>query len=239
MNPPSPENPLPARTASGDDSVVSLAEALANKHKRLPVKNRRLSASPVHRLHTAMLIASTVVAAVFCMLYITKPVIYTVPESAMAEAADSPESSSEVADIDAAPGKSVPTSPSHDGHEETNLRVQHVLNATTADGDLSRIVLDVPVIYASRQLRWTDAEVAQARAIHARLADFHEQSRQLRGLGADILTEWNELIERSIPTADLRADSPSLPANQDDAAQRSGPATLDTTEVIEIQPSGP
>jgi len=241
MNPPFPENPKPIRDHEADASPASLAETLANKQKRLPATNRRLSATPTHRLYILMLMASTTVAAAFCLLYITKPVIVTVPDSEIllseVVAPADPDMSS--APEDAVAAKSAPGSPTHDGHEETNLRVQHVLNAATADGDLSRIVLDVPVIYASRNLRWTDAEVAQARAIHARLADFHEQSRLLRAMGSDILIDWNALIERSIPSADLRADSPSLPINQEDAAQLPRPDVLDTTEVIEIQPTGP
>lgn len=233
MNPTPSENPISAR----DVPNTSLAETLASKNKRPHATNRRLSAGPGHRAYTLMLCFSTLVAASFCALYITKPVIVTMPENDFRVL--EPEIAVPVVTSDAELAPFAPESPSHDGHEETNLRVQHVLNATTADGDLSRIVLDVPVIYASRQLRWTDAEVTQARAIHARLADFHEQSRNLRTLGKSILTEWNELIERSIPAADLRADSPSLPVNQADGALLPRPTTLDTTEVIEIKPTGP
>ena len=46
------------------------------------------------------------------------------------------------------------------------------------------------------------------------------------------------LIGNSIPAADLRADSPSLPANQQDAAGSARPAALITTDSIQIQPSG-
>lgn len=246
MNPTPSENPNPATVPISDGTVPSLADTLANQRKHLAPSNRRASASPASRVYSAMLIASTLVAAGFCMLYITKPVIVTPPdgdmpaaEAALARAPDS-QVEPEVEDLGETnpPSPASPASAEHADHEETNLRVQHVLNATTPDGDLSRIVLDVPVIYASRNLRWTEAEVAHARAIHARLADYHEQSHQLRELGAGILAEWNGLIERSIPAADLRADSPSLPANQEDAARLPRPAILDTTEVIEIKPPG-
>lgn len=110
--------------------------------------------------------------------------------------------------------------------------------AATEDGDdLSRIVLDVPVIYASRDLRWTRAEIAEARDILGRLNDYREQSRALRDLGAGILSDWNLLIERSVPAGELRADSPSLPMNQEDSKRLPRPATLDSNKSIEILPS--
>jgi len=235
-------NPIPSETLkstsapSPDASAPSLAETLGNKRKKNAASNRRAPSTPSNRIHTALLIVSTLVAGAFCLLYITKPVMITLPDGGIvapdpshafvagaATAADSP------------PEGSTPANAIHDGHEETNLRVQHVLDATTQDGDLSRIVLDVPVIYASRHLRWTEEKVTEARALHARLLDYHEQSRHLREQGAGLLVEWNELIERSIPAADLRADSPSLPANQEGAIRTPRPDILDTTETIEIQ----
>lgn len=228
-----------SKTAGADVPEPSLAETLANKRKRHAAANRRAAANPTNRMYSVMLIASTLVAAGFCMLYITKPVIVTLPEGDLhmpkSILGRKPDPQVDAKADDAS--KPTPASAAHDGHEETNLRVQHVLNASTADGDLSRIVLDVPVIYASRHLRWTEEEVENAREIHARLANFHKQSRQLRELGASLLDEWNALIERSIPAADLRADSPSLPGNQEEAANMPRPTMLDTTEVIEIKPS--
>jgi hypothetical protein len=242
MNPISPENPKPARLPGLDAPAASLADTLANKRKNQARVNRRASTSPTNRAYTMLLLASTLVAAAFCLLYITKPVIVTMPEADLqfpnAALARTPDPRAQTP-ADGSTQQPAVIRALHGNHEETNLRVQHVLNATTADGDLSRVVLDVPVIYASRHLRWTEAEVARARAIHARLGDFHEQSRQLRELGAGILADWNELIEQSIPIADLRADSPSLPANQEDAAHLPRPAILDSTDAIEIQPSGP
>jgi len=242
MNPIPSENPKPAHATGLDAPAASLAETLANKRKQQARVNRRASASPSNRAYALLLVTSTLVAAAFCLLYITKPVIVTMPETTIqvpdGALARTPDPRAETPAAESTDGPSGIRA-SHGNHEETNLRVQHVLNATTADGDLSRVVLDVPVIYASRHLRWTDAEVAHARAIHARLADFHEQSRLLRDLGAGILADWNALIEQSIPVADLRADSPSLPANQEDAARLPRPTILDSTDAIEIQPSGP
>ena len=68
--------------------------------------------------------------------------------------------------------------------------------------------------------------------------DFQEKSRQLRAEGVELLDTWNHLIGKSIPASELRADSPSLPENQEDAADAARPAALITTESIQIQPSG-
>ena len=121
--------------------------------------------------------------------------------------------------------------------EETNLHIQHVLTAATPGGDLSRIVLNVPVLYQSRNLGWSENQVAESRDLLKRLAAYQENSRALREEAITLLAAWNHLVERSIPTAVLRADSPSLPANQEQA-DRTGQATgLDTTESIQLQPA--
>ncbi len=233
-----PRPDQPNRPESLDAPSASLGETLAHKRRHASA-NRRATGAGGSRAYSVMLIASTLVAAAFCLLYITKPVIITFQDQEMAapegtaardRSAMREEQDEEVVE---------PAEAANPAHEETNLRVQHVLNATTVEGELSRILLDVPVIYTSRQLRWTDEEVAHARSIHARLADYHEQSRNLREFGSGLLAEWNALIERSIPAADLRADSPSLPANQEDASPFTRPANLDTTEAIEIHPVGP
>ena len=244
MNPTPPENPKPAEESKpGETTAPSVADSLASSARRYTPANRRVTAAPTSRFYLIALVASTLVAAAFCMLYITKPVVITPPDGMIhtVRPATGSAPATDAADglAAATEDKPAPASATRDGHEETNLRIQHVLNASTAEGDLSRIVLDVPVIYASRNLRWTGSEVAQAREILNRLADYHEQSRLLRDLGTDILLDWNHLIERSIPTAELRADSPSLPANQEDAALMPRPAILDTTESIEIRPPGP
>ena len=124
------------------------------------------------------------------------------------------------------------------GFEETNLRVQHILTAQTPGAKLARIDLDVPVLYQSRNLRWTPTDVADARILVARLMDYQEKSKILRAEGSDLLNAWNQLIARSIPGIDLRADSPSLPANQENLADVPSPAGLRSTESIQIQSSG-
>jgi hypothetical protein len=227
------------------------------------------SACPVTRVYPWLLFTSTAVAALFCLMYITKPVISpeptagfrpvpVEPEQAFAavvpERADvpgllpqgedlpgsgTPEVTSRPRLLPAGPKTAPPASGSDTGFEESNLRVQHVLTAETPGGDLSRIVLDVPVLYQSRRLRWTGAEVAAARALLSRLADYQEKTRDLRAEGIVLLDAWNHLMENSIPSQDLRADSPSLPANQGDASQAARPAIFNTTESIQIRTEEP
>jgi hypothetical protein len=125
------------------------------------------------------------------------------------------------------------------GFEETNLRIQHVLIAEAPGGARNRLEFEVPVLYRSRNLRWSSAEVAQARELLGKLADYQERNRALRAEGIVLLDAWNHLVNRSIPGNVLRADSPSLPANQDEAKGASQPSVLDTTEAIRLNPNGP
>jgi hypothetical protein len=136
------------------------------------------------------------------------------------------------------PRTALPAPTSAGSFEETNLRIQHILTAEAPGGHLDRIDIDVPVLYHSRTLRWTEQEVAGARDLLVRLMDYQEKSLQLRSDGAALLDAWNRLIGNSIPATELRADSPSLPANQQDAADAPRPAGLSTTESIQIQSSG-
>jgi hypothetical protein len=130
--------------------------------------------------------------------------------------------------------KTVPVLPKF---EETNLGIQHVLTAQAPTGDLCRIVLDVPVLYQSRQLRWTERDVEEARDLLVRLSDYQEKSIALRSEGLALLDEWNRLLNRSIPTSELRADSPALPANQQNSPTLIVPAGLDTRDSIQLKPS--
>jgi hypothetical protein len=242
----------------------------------IPSSNRTIP-----RIYPWLLVLSTAIAALFCMMYITKPVILSssVPNhipslpSVPADSANpaNPAEPAEPAipsdltpssaggsatqaglmpDGDRLPGEPDPASAgnkrsasSHawpvpsaiSGFEETNLRIQHILTAEAPGGHRARIDLDVPVLYQSRNLRWTPADVQEARKILARLMDYQEKSLHLRAEGNDLLMAWNRLIGRSLPTAELRADSPSLPSNQEDAADAPRPADLITTESIQIQ----
>jgi hypothetical protein len=225
-------------------------------HSTAPASNRRSTACPVQRAYPWLLAGSTALAAVFCGLYMTKPVIVTgaqagpaatanAPAPAFAAAAaPSPDADSLLPRSGVLPGdtsKPQPADPRRlasaqsgpeNAYEPTNLQIQHVLKAQGPDGeDLGKIALEVPVLYRSRALRWTTEEVAQARDLMVRIGHYQEASRLLRDEGSSLLAEWNSLVGNSIPASVLRADSPSL-------TREAGPAgteSLDSTQAIEIQ----
>ena len=231
----------------------------------------------VGRAYPWLLILSTAIAALFCVMYITKPVIQTIspppglsnsqvvrtsPTAPKPPAKPAPETPGGEAvrtglmpSGDHLPGEPVsptagnkhpaattrpapPSLPSGSPYEETNLRIQHILNAEGPGGFLARLDLDVPVLYQSRNLRWTTEDVAAARDLVGRLISYQEKTKLLRAEGADLLASWNRLMDRSLPVRELRADSPSLPSNQEDAADAPHPAVLLNTESIKIQPAG-
>ena len=110
-----------------------------------------------------------------------------------------------------------------------------MLDAEFPSGDVSRIIVDVPVLYRSRNLRWSQDEAARARILLERLAAYQDQVRNLRSEGTLLLDEWNSLMTASIPGAALRADSPSLPANQQDGLMPGGSSASDTVDTIKLQ----
>jgi hypothetical protein len=166
-------------------------------------------------------------------LYITKPVREIMPHPVRTASIPQPNQNSE----DQSPPPSTPTAkaPTHAGLEETNLHVQHILTAETASGHSDRIELTVPVLYRSRYLLWSESEVDTARTLMEKLVRYQEQSRLLREEGHELLTEWNKLVNSSLPSEALRADSPSLPSNQQDANNAPRPSGWTSTELIQIK----
>lgn len=255
-------NPLPAQqilTRRVQSEVIpSLPGPLTSATNDFSTANRRAVTCGAQRAYPWLLSIATATAALFCIMYVTKPVIITeaptqpIPADPGKPALITPAASSGQTHLlpgsDSLPGEQqvshttprhpLPAPPSTNAFEETNLRIQHILTAEAPGGHLDRIDIDVPVLYHSRNLRWTASEVADARNLLVRLMDYQEKSRQLRSEGAGLLDSWNQLIAKSIPAAQLRADSPSLPENQQDAADSPRPAGLSTTESIQIQPAG-
>ncbi|MEO7099685.1 MAG: hypothetical protein ABI162_10015 [Luteolibacter sp.] len=252
-------NPLPALVSNSPESGDGSAPPpLVAGQGIYSSANRRTS--PSQQIYPWLLCASTALAAVFCMMYITKPVIVTSPGVSEISRLESktPAKISPVATpqthaslmpsgdrlpgekdvIAASPRQALSPPQSGKIFEETNLRIQHILTAEAPGGHLARIDIDVPVLYQSRNLRWTPGEVAEARALLVRLGNYQEKSQILRAEGIELLDSWNRLIEHSIPNGELRADSPTLPVNQQDAADAPRPAGLNTSESIKIQPSG-
>lgn len=218
--------------------------------------NRRSVTSPVQAVYPWLLFASTAMAATFCLAYITKPVILAGPSPAsppaeQKEAASSgqptPAATREkiMPDPNRLPGDDgrpsaesaegrTPAASRNSDFEETNIRVQHVLDAESENGEIDRIIVDVPVLYRSRSLRWTQEEAAEARKLLEQLTAHQEKTRALRDEGSALLDSWNRLMGSSIPSASLRADSPSLPANQFDPLAQDGGAAEETIETIRL-----
>lgn len=250
--------PLPVQDSSSRHGERrTLADLPSLQPPASSSSNYRRSGNPVQRVYPWLLLASTALSAAFCFLYISKPVVQ-VSQSPQPKAEEKPAASPrpdagpladhrpKPADLlpgsrlpgDMAKGPVAPVRLNSSTTEETNLSVQHVLNAQIPAGDICRIILDVPVLYQSRHLRWNQNDVEEARELLGRLADHQERSSALRAEATQILGDWNRLIGRSIPSSDLRADSPSLPANQQNAALPNMPASLNSSESIQLKPVG-
>jgi hypothetical protein len=260
--------PLPAEGSVIDRKplIHSLPTVLPPAGTAYSATNRKAQVAQINRSYPLLLMASTLIAGFFCYLYMTKPVLLPGPEpfvmnpgsipntplTSLATAAPTTvDPSAPGLALDRLPGDSLgrpsaadPRStsvrkngPVHD-YEETNLRVQHVMTAEAPGGEVNRITLDVPVLYRSRNLRWSQQDVSKARSLLNRLAEYQERTRALRAEGIGLLDAWNQLVDQSIPTAGLRADSPSLTANQGESSYAPRSGGLDTTESIRIQSSG-
>ncbi|WP_367874826.1 hypothetical protein [Luteolibacter sp. Populi] len=220
--------------------------------------NRRSPAATTQRAYPWLLVTSTLLSAGFFALYLSKPVIAAGVSPAIAEntsyepspppppgpaPAKAPESllpstNTLPGDRNSKPQTADPrrlgsaASGSAATYEETNLRVQHVLNARGPAGeDLGKVTLEVPVLYSSRTLRWTPEEIAHARELMVRIGDYQEKSRALREEGRMLMEQWNGLMGESIPAEVLRADSPTLTRG----TQVTPAPGLDSSEAIEIQ----
>lgn len=226
-------------------------------------------------LPNILLVASTALAATFCYLYLTKPVLpapiaehaSTLPSATKPETPVNPATKAvappaktgmhqdealllpsgnslpgdpQIAKAPASPaglpGNIIPAPPSAIGaspYEETNLRIQHILSAKAPEGELGRIVVDVPVLYQSRNLRWSAKEATKARQLLTELETYQQKSRALRQEGESLLQRWNSLVQISVPEKVLRADSPTLPENQTSTAPD---AKLQSSDAIRVVP---
>jgi len=220
-------------------------------------KNFKKSPPTIYKAYPWLLGISTCLSALFCWMYVTKPVIQTseLPKNERKEVLQSQEeptsqnSSQKVVKKSANPknvrsllpgndglpgmktsnGKSVAKSSLHDnkpvdprqlldsgdgtGWETSNSRIQHILRAETSTGEVKKIVLNVPVLYQSRTMRWTPEDVQKARSILTRLLVYEKNLADIRREGDMLLSDWNRLLAKTVPAKVLRADSPSLPYN--------------------------
>ncbi|MFK7910268.1 MAG: hypothetical protein AB8F34_06655 [Akkermansiaceae bacterium] len=119
------------------------------------------------------------------------------------------------------------------GWEKTNLKVQHILSADAGTGENEKIVINVPVLYQTRSMRWTPDKIEKAQDVLARLMLYERSLSNLRKDGEDIVADWNAIIRDTVPASALRADSPSLPYNH---GQSNGATELPgSSSVIQVE----
>ncbi len=244
--------PLPTQKLEDETAMPLPVLPLNTDPSSFSNSNRKLAQCPIQRIYPWLLFASTAVAATFCLAYISKPVILPNPSpSAGMTMKDKPFPTGNVPGLNPSDtllpdenilpgdtGSAQDTGPRPSlasDFEETNIRIQHVLDAESPTGDISRLTIDVPVLYRSRNLRWSQVEAERARVLLEKLTVHQEQVRALREQGTVLLDEWNSLMGSSIPGEALRADSPSLPANQKDRLTSTTPSPSDTVETIKLQ----
>lgn len=128
-----------------------------------------------------------------------KPAPATNPASAPVQAQD-PRAS--------VPGEQVNPS----AYETTGLTVNRVFVAADQEG--RKISMNVPVYYESRLLGMEKEKQAAAARLLAKLDDFQKRVAAMQKEGSDLLKEWNEIVNASVPRDLLMADSPSLVENQ-------------------------
>lgn len=97
------------------------------------------------------------------------------------------------------------------GFEATNLVVQHIAAVRLADGSLQKVVAEVPVLYASKSLRWNNEQLLQAHRLLGELKSWQAAQKQLLQQGAQLQYNWQKFVESTQPGMHLRADSISLP----------------------------
>lgn len=240
--------PLLSRKESSNASLPALPQLAAPPAKNTPTSppHKTNKPSSVQRAYPWLLCTSTAVAAIFCLAYISKPVVSATqsqpldietitPTGNKIENLTDPSSATKISPEESPnptpPPENQPSAKNKPdlSFEETNIRVQHVLDAEAENGDIKRIVIDVPVVYQSRNLRWTQEDAAEARQLVEALSAYQENVRTLRDTGMALQSRWDQLLERSIPTDALRADSPSLPINQANLNKPSSPSDTEGT----------
>jgi hypothetical protein len=216
--------------------------------------SNRKNSSSVPRIYPLLLATSTAISALFCYLYLTKPVLIpppsiqkpvaetTAPQApAIPSAPESiveavPASAPALKQLPGDPAISTPTIPARaNPFEETNLSIQHVVTAQAPGGITKRLDFKVPVLYRSRNLLWTKEDIALAHDLLGRLNLHQQRTHQLRAEAVDLQTAWNALIERSTPAQGLQADSPTLISNQE--LPGAAPSERKAQDSILIQPT--
>ncbi|MBB5352350.1 hypothetical protein HNR46_002595 [Haloferula luteola] len=235
--------PLPTNPESLADSHPRTSRQTLELGSAVAVPNHRRSGSDSGSAYPWLLLLSTTLAGIFCYLYLTKPVLLTEgstpAESSPAATTPALETPSESSQRTESMAPSQLATAPNDPFEETLLRMQHVVIATAPDpqamGDdleLGRLTVEVPIHYESGTIRWTDTDVAEARQLFARISAYQGKARDLREEAVSLISDWDQLMIRSIPEAALRADSPTLPENQGNGT--ADQADFKSSETIEL-----
>ncbi|GAA5497172.1 hypothetical protein Rhal01_03362 [Rubritalea halochordaticola] len=116
--------------------------------------------------------------------------------------------------------------------EETNDRVQHIITAQR-NGNSERLIIEVPVIYMTRGMRLGPGQAEEARRILKAMEIYQDRINKLQQDGENISKAWNSLLMSTQPVEALRADSPSLPQNNNqstDTLKENSSATISIDE---------
>lgn len=233
---PTTSEPLPRTHSTASDQTLEIGSSV-------PSANHRRSSSPTQSPYPWLLIASTSLAGLFCYLYLTKPVVGGPPVASEPPRQSGPAATQLKPEVAA---ENLPTSnpepiapaalPQSTGgpFEETVLRMQHVVVASgPKDEDLGRLTIEVPVAYESGTIHWSREDVVKARSLLARIGTYQSKALALRDEAVSLISEWDELMIRSIPETTLRADSPTLPENQGPGSADQAP--FKSAETIQIK----
>lgn len=97
-------------------------------------------------------------------------------------------------------------------YEPTGLTVNRVFVAADQEG--RKISMNVPVYYETRLLGMEKDKQRAAARLLEKLDDFQKRVAAMQAEGAELLRQWNEIVNASVPKDLLMADSPSLVENQ-------------------------
>lgn len=206
----------------------------------LDIHGEGASKRALARFYPPLLTLSMALTGVFCYLYITKPVVVENGEGSAAPVASAvvhlpatpggvganeeveesglapfPEGAAlpgdEVETIDT---RRLPVPVVNRSLEPTNLRMQHIFMADTGAEQMERLELELPVLYECRTLSWDAESIEEARYLALQMSEHLKDVQIVRKNGEALMAQWKELLKRTMPTDVLRADSPSLPENQ-------------------------
>ncbi len=194
------------------------------------------TATGLEKLYPVLLVMSLLMAAVFCLLYLTKPVVQvqsTKQEEVFVNQGETHEVVKQVEEpvyqsllspwpdeepLSEQAGNTLQSDVFTDefiseGHEGTNLKMQQVFIAEGPGGQREKIEIEQVVNYPTRLLRWDSETIAQARFLKQEMARHLNDVQIVRQNGEYLMAEWEKLITGAMPIDVLRADSPSLPNN--------------------------